>query len=476
MSDSVLANAQRRVGTTIKGKYRVEGVLGTGGMAVVYSVTHTRNNASLALKMLHPELSYREDIRTRFLREGYAANTVAHSGVVMVVDDDVTEDGAVFIVMERLKGCSVEQLGKVIPVRDAAAIVDQLLDVLGAAHGKGIVHRDVKPANLFLTRDGTVKVLDFGIAKVRDALASVTGQTTSSGVLMGTPAFMSPEQALAKTPEIDARSDIWAAGATLFNLASGRFVHEADNAPQMLVKAATQPAPSLASVAPSAPAPIVDVVARALAQEPAERFQTAEEMRTALREAHKKAFGEAPSRERLVAMVTAIEVTRSVDEIASAPTEKQKSMEVTPPARQSPESATAEPVSAAPPSAPASATRSRWVYGGVALALVGVASVFGWNRLHGDSSSGGEAPLTTVSSAAPSLPASTSATAQPTAPPAPSAAPVASQVPPVASSVAHAAPKTTKSTAAPAVSAKPSCDPPYTVDDRGHHVYKPECM
>ncbi len=475
MSDAVLANAQRRIGTTIKGKYRVEGVLGTGGMAVVYAVTHTRNNASLALKMLHPELSYREDIRTRFLREGYAANTVAHPGVVMVVDDDVTEDGAVFIVMERLQGCSVEQLGKEIPVRDAAAIVDQLLDVLGAAHRKGIVHRDVKPANLFLTRDGTVKVLDFGIAKVRDALASVTGQTTSSGVLMGTPAFMSPEQALAKTPEIDARSDIWAAGATLFNLASGRFVHEADNAPQMLVKAATQAAPSLASVAPSAPEPIVEVVARALAQDPSARFQTADEMRGALRDAHKKAFGDLPSRESLAAIVTAIEVTRSVDVIATAPTEKQRPMEVTPPARPI-ESTTAEPVSAVQPTAPPA--RPRVAYAGGAVAAIVLASGIAWITLHRPpaTSSAAEpsAPPPTISATAPPATTPTAVVSASAAPPV-STAPVSS-APPAASSVARSTPKPVKPAAAASASAKPSCDPPYTTDERGHHVYKPECM
>src|SRR5450631_3091958 len=134
-------------------------------MAVVYRATH-RNRAEFAIKMLHGELSMREDIRARFLREGYAANSVKHPGAVRVVDDDVAEDGAAFLVMDLLEGATVEELweraDRHLPVPVAAAIVHQLLDVLTAAHEAGIVHRDIKPANLFVTTDGTVKVLDFG--------------------------------------------------------------------------------------------------------------------------------------------------------------------------------------------------------------------------------------------------------------------------------------------------------------------------
>src|SRR5580704_6304980 len=161
-----------RVGTVLRGKYRLDRVIGAGGMAVVYKATH-RNHAEFAVKMLHPELSIREDIRSRFLREGYTANAVKHAGAVRVVDDDVAEDGAAFLVMELLDGISAEDLWfeceRRIPLRAVIAIAHQLLDVLASAHDKSIVHRDIKPANLFVTRLGDVKVLDFGIARLRDS-------------------------------------------------------------------------------------------------------------------------------------------------------------------------------------------------------------------------------------------------------------------------------------------------------------------
>jgi serine/threonine protein kinase len=141
-------------------------------MAVVYSATH-RMQKQFAVKMLHPELSLREDLRQRFLREGVAANSVKHPGAVAVTDNDTTEDGAAFLVMELLEGDEVQRLcemyGGRMPVERVLAIAHQLLDVLAAAHVKAIVHRDIKPANLFVTYEGQLKVLDFGIARVRDA-------------------------------------------------------------------------------------------------------------------------------------------------------------------------------------------------------------------------------------------------------------------------------------------------------------------
>src|SRR5215469_14868598 len=129
--------AQGRLGTVLRGKYRLDRVLGVGGMAVVYLATH-RNQAQFAVKMLHPELSLQESVRSRFLREGYAANSVKHPGAVLVVDDDIAEDGAAFLVMELLDGMGVDQLkevsGGTLPVRIVLGIAYQLLDVLAAAH------------------------------------------------------------------------------------------------------------------------------------------------------------------------------------------------------------------------------------------------------------------------------------------------------------------------------------------------------
>src|ERR1700722_10167464 len=149
MDEDPIDRARRRVGITLNGKYRLDALLGLGGMAAVYRATH-RNRAQLAVKMLHPELSQRADLRTRFLREGYAANSVGHPGVVLVVDDDIAEDGSAFLVMELLDGETAEYLsesfGNKLPTSVAVAIVHQLLDVLAAAHAAGVVHRDIKPA------------------------------------------------------------------------------------------------------------------------------------------------------------------------------------------------------------------------------------------------------------------------------------------------------------------------------------------
>jgi serine/threonine-protein kinase len=296
--DQLEERAKGRLGTVLRGKYRLDRVLGVGGMAVVYKATH-RNQAEFAIKMLHPELSINEDVRTRFLREGYAANSVKHAGAVRVVDDDVAEDGSAFLVMELLDGIACDSLlsacGGRLPLDAACAIAVELLDVLATAHANGIVHRDVKPANLFLCRDGTLKVLDFGIARVRDTMASGT-HATGTGMLLGTPAFMSPEQALGKASEIDARADLWSVGATVFSLTSGEMVHEAETAPQLLVKLATERARSLASVVPGAPPPIVSVIDQALALDKAQRWPTAVAMRDALAWARHSSGGEAPPR------------------------------------------------------------------------------------------------------------------------------------------------------------------------------------
>src|SRR5262245_58532705 len=193
LGEDLVRRVQGRLGTTVGGKWRLERVLGIGGMAAVYAALH-RNQNKVAIKMLHPEQSLNNVVRQRFLREGYAANSVDHQGAVRVLDDDVTPDGAAFLVMELLEGESLEDRrdrhGGRLPAGEVLALIDQTLDVLIAAHDKGIVHRDIKPDNLFLTLRGELKVLDFGIAQLREHGA--TGRT-SVGTFMGTPSYMPPE-------------------------------------------------------------------------------------------------------------------------------------------------------------------------------------------------------------------------------------------------------------------------------------------
>jgi serine/threonine-protein kinase len=293
------------LGTVLRGKYLLDRVLGVGGMAVVYSATH-RNQKRFAVKVLRRELSVQPDIRARFLREGYAANTVDHPGAVAVLDDDTAEDGTAFLVMELLEGSSIEDLwektARRVPWTAALAIVDQLLDVLSVAHAKDIIHRDIKPANLWATKERQVKVLDFGIARVRDAAVNRT-RATGTGLVLGTPAFMAPEQALGRSREVDARTDVWATGATLYTLISGQQVHEAESAQEVLIRAATTPARSLAGVAPGTPAPIVALVDRALAFDKQGRWPSARAMREAVAAAHYALSGLPVSRDSLTPLI-----------------------------------------------------------------------------------------------------------------------------------------------------------------------------
>jgi serine/threonine-protein kinase len=274
-------------------------------MAVVYAATH-RNQKRVAVKMLHPEFAIHEEVRARFLREGYAANTVDHPGAVAVLDDDVADDGSAFLVMERLEGEEVdrlwEQRDQRLPVDVVLSIAGQLLDVLVAAHAKSIIHRDIKPANLYITTDGTLKVLDFGIARLRDAAAA--GQAaTGTGMMLGTPAYMAPEQALGKSREIDGTTDDWSVGATMFSLLSGSFVHEGESATELVVKSATQPARSLAVVAPQVDRRVVEIVDRALAFEKSARWPNALAMRDAVRAVHLAMFGSKVGKEPLERIV-----------------------------------------------------------------------------------------------------------------------------------------------------------------------------
>ncbi|HQP33923.1 MAG TPA: protein kinase [Polyangiaceae bacterium] len=319
--DPVTARAQARVGAVLRDKWHLDALLGVGGMAAVYAATH-RNGARGAIKILHAELSVDAGIRARFLREGYAANTVGHRGVVRVLDDDVLDDGSVFVVMELLEGESLEsrreRAGGRLPPLDVLSAADQLLDVLVAAHGKGVVHRDLKPENVFVTTGGELKVLDFGIAKLRQSTAGASG--TRTGAAMGTPAYMPPEQARGRWEEVDARSDLWAVGATMYTLLTGRLVHEAATINEQLLAAMTVHAPSVAQSGGFAP-PIVALVDRALAFDPAQRWQDASSMQEAVRAAY-HAMSDSPiaSAPRLSTPPSAVASARSVLRSGASPT------------------------------------------------------------------------------------------------------------------------------------------------------------
>jgi serine/threonine-protein kinase len=284
-------------GTYLNGKWKLEARLGSGGVATVWRATH-RNGTRVAIKMLDEGPAEDEDVRRRFLREGYVANSVGHPGAVRVLDDNVTEDGRVFLVMELLEGEALDirckRLGGKLPLEEAVDVADGILDVLAAAHDKGIVHRDIKPANVFLTTTGVVKVLDFGLAKMK---STIQADSTAVGALLGTPGYMAPEVARAARDD-DARADVWSVGATMFKLLTGQHAFEASDMLALLVATTRDRPRSLAKVATEIPPALADVVDRALAVQPTERWPNARAMQAALRAAR-----DAPERRRVFASV-----------------------------------------------------------------------------------------------------------------------------------------------------------------------------
>jgi eukaryotic-like serine/threonine-protein kinase len=274
-------------GAVLDGKWRIEGLLGQGGMGSVYAAIHVRNAAKVAIKVLHPDVARDESSRERFLREGYAANQVAHPGVVKVIDDGTTSDGAPFLVMERLEGRSLEgvaeQRGGTLSVDELLRFTIPWLEVMAAAHDKGIVHRDLKPENVFVCSDGVVKVLDFGLARLRETVSQK--RLTTEGSPIGTPAFMPPEQALALWDQVDARSDVYSLGASMFTLLTGQLVHDGRTVAELMVHISTKPARPIRSVLELVPPPIAAVIDRALLSARELRFDDAGAMLKALRQA-----------------------------------------------------------------------------------------------------------------------------------------------------------------------------------------------
>src|SRR4051812_21058263 len=190
----LLKKAEARIGTMLRDKWRLDSLIGMGGMGAVYRATH-RNGMRGAVKLLHPERAADEAVRKRFLREGYLANKVEHVGAVRILDDDEAE-GTVFLVMELLEGQTLEEqalrAGGALDAEATMLAADQLLETLAAAHEKGIIHRDIKPANIFVTTSGLIKILDYGIAGLNEPMTE-SRTATQTGVGMGTPAFMAPE-------------------------------------------------------------------------------------------------------------------------------------------------------------------------------------------------------------------------------------------------------------------------------------------
>lgn len=270
-----------RVGSVIKGKWTIEGLLGVGGMAAVFAASH-RNGQRAALKILHADFAREKVICERFLREAYVSNKVNHSATVQVLDDDMTEQGEPFLIMELLEGDTVrdawKKSGRTMPVGRVLQICERVVDCLASCHAINVIHRDLKPANIFITEEGEIKVLDFGVAQMRDA----TSERTATGTALGTPAYMSPEQAMGLVDQLDGRADLFSVGAMMHALITGHRINNGRTEQEALVMAATKPVPSVARLASQLPIELIRAIDKSLAWDRRNRYQDAREMQRAL--------------------------------------------------------------------------------------------------------------------------------------------------------------------------------------------------
>ena len=264
------------------GKYEIGPLVGQGGMAQVYKGRHLALKRDVAIKLIHSYLASREGFIERFQREAQLVAALRHPNIVQVYDLE-TQAGVFYMVMEFIDGVTLgaqlEQMhaqGNLFPLKQAINLLLDLCSALAYAHAQGMIHRDVKPGNVMFTSKGQPVLTDFGLAKI------VGGTTnTASGLVVGTPAYMSPEQAYGQSG--DARSDIYALGVMLFELATGRLPFEGDTPLSIILKQVNQPLPSAKQINPGLPEAIEQIIDKATAKKPEERYQTCAELAATLR-------------------------------------------------------------------------------------------------------------------------------------------------------------------------------------------------
>jgi serine/threonine protein kinase len=291
MSESPLADLTDLSGTVVAGKYRVERLLGQGGMGSVWAGRHVTLGQLVAIKFVHPKLAGSAEARRRFDNEAKAAARIKSRHAVAVQDHGVSESGQPYIVMEYLEGQSLERAirerGK-LPFSEVVQIVAQSARALSAAHEAHIVHRDLKPDNVFLATDNegsklgySIKLVDFGIAKVVQDEAETGASATQAGMVLGTPHYMSPEALTASAP-VSAASDIWSLGACAFAAVCGRVPFEGDAIGDVVLKVCAAPLPVPSKLEPSLPKAFDAWFAKCCSRDVAGRFKTAAEAADAL--------------------------------------------------------------------------------------------------------------------------------------------------------------------------------------------------
>jgi len=266
------------VGTTI-GNYKVQRKLGSGAMGMVYLGEHPEIGKRVAIKILAAHLTEDRSMVDRFQTEARAIGLLEHPSIIEMFDFGVLPDGRSYYTMEYLQGETLSQRMKrgMITLRELYSIVEQVCDALYVVHEKGIIHRDMKPSNIFLAKKGmrtVVKILDFGIAKIQDSMRRDGEQLTSTGAVLGTPVFMSPEQALGQNERISYLSDLYSFGVILYKIMTDRFPIDGVSIPEVVTWHVLNEAIPLRSVNPQIPEPLAQVVMNCLHRDPSARYQS----------------------------------------------------------------------------------------------------------------------------------------------------------------------------------------------------------
>ena len=282
------------IGEILAEKYLIEELIKTGGMGSVYRGKHVLMDKRVAIKVLRPSLAVDDAVVARFSREAKAASRISHPHAVNVTDFGESENGVVFLVMEYLDGRTLKQVIKdegAMSLERTTEVVRQVAGALDAAHEQGVIHRDLKSDNIMLSQTNGgewAKVLDFGIAKIQQPEGARDIDITAANLVIGTPQYMSPEQCSQSGP-IDARSDVYSFGIIIYEMLAGRVPFTGESPTVIMMKQVQDEPPSISEARPDLPAAVAQLISRALAKEPNDRFQSAGELSKALAEAFESA-------------------------------------------------------------------------------------------------------------------------------------------------------------------------------------------
>ena len=475
------------VGQVVAGKYRIDSVIGEGGMGYVVVAYHMQLETKVAIKLLRAEMATNAEAVERFAREARAAVRITSPHVARVFDVGQLESGAPYMVMEFLEGGDLSNLIQKrgpLPIQEAVDYLLQACEAIAEAHAAGIVHRDLKPANLFCARraDGsvTIKVLDFGISKLTGGAAGALNHTKTTAI-MGSPFYMSPEQ-MESTRGVDIRTDIWGLGIILYELVTGKTPFEGTTMPEICLRIATQQPAPLRTLRMDAPAALELAILRCLEKDREKRYGNVARLAVALRD-----FASTRGRQSVDTIMRTMEAAGqpalSAAPAASLPTE---------PASPGPGMRTMEPLGQTQIPMQGGKGKTLWIALGVGgLVVIGIIALKVAQSSNvapaatGLASSvsavpAGSAPIAATATAAePAVTETRPAASAASAPSAPS--PAASPVVAAAANPANAANAARKGAAAPRTptpTAKPkaNCDPNYYLDAQGEKHFKPECF